>query len=296
MLVVLVGIVLILSTSLILLLVDLHHITADLTYINTHTTNAGVTSQLHFGPIQQLTTALSATLNRTRTIQQTEYQHAHHLETMLLNLTHDIKTPLTVATGYVQLMQKQPATATPTTLQRILTNLAAVNYYLRYLMDFNLAQTKAAQLNLEPVNVSQFVEQELFSFFDELNAQAITVTPTITPNLMLTTDKLLFQRIIQNLVGNWLKYATETAAVTLAPVDDDHLKLSFSNHSDHRNGHVDAMTTAFYTTNADATQSLGLGLNIVQSLVTTLGGKLSLQTDDTTFTVQLIFRTTPPID
>ena len=193
-------------------------------------------------------------------------------------------------------MQKQPATTTPTTLQRILTNLAAVNYYLRYLMDFNLAQTKAAQLNLEPVNVSQFVEQELFGFFDELNAQAITVTPTITPKLMLTTDKLLLQRIIQNLVGNWLKYATETAAVTLAPVDDDHLKLSFSNHSDHRNGHVDAMTTAFYTTNADATQSLGLGLNIVQSLVTTLGGKLSLQTDDTTFTVQLIFCTTPPID
>jgi len=288
--------VFILSSVLGLILVDLQHITTDLIYINTHTTNAGVTSNLHFGLIQHLTVTMNQTLQKTRHLQQTEYQREHHLEQMLLNLTHDIKTPLTVATGYVQLIQRQPMTATTTNLQRVLDNLASVNYYLRYLMDFNLVRTKANHLNLESINVSHFLEQELFGLFDELTAKHITVTPQIAPDITLTTDQLLLQRIIQNLVGNWLKYAKNSATVSLRHLDEQHICLEFQNETTVTATQKEVTTKQFYTTDDHSTQSLGLGLNIVQSLVTTLGGKLMLQTDSQSFTVRLTFRTTPPID
>ncbi|WP_203641204.1 sensor histidine kinase [Levilactobacillus andaensis] len=278
------------------LLSALHRITTDLTYINTHTTNAGVTSNFHFGAIQRLALALNQMLSQTRNLQQTEYQREHHLEQMLLNLTHDIKTPLTVATGYVQLIQQKPTAATPTNLQRVLDNLASVNYYLRYLMDFNLVRTKATHLNLESVNVSHFLEQELFGFFDDLNAKQITVTPTITPNITLTTDQLLLQRIIQNLVGNWLKYAQNSATVSLTPLDEQHICLEFQNETAVTSAGSSVTTEQFYTTDNHSTESLGLGLNIVQSLVTTLGGKLAIKTGNRQFTVRLTFRTTPPLD
>jgi len=283
-----------LTIALILLVHDLNHITNDLNYINERTTNAGVTSNLHFGPIQRLTVAMNQTLSKTRQLQQQEYQHEHHLEQMLLNLTHDIKTPLTVATGYVQLIQKRPAVATPTNLQRVLANLSSVNYYLRYLMDFNLIRNKADHLNLESINLSRFLEQELFNFFDELSAKKITVTPEITSNLYLTTDKLLLQRIIQNLVGNWLKYAHTTATVKLTQLDSQHLCLEFTN--DTITSNRENVTQQFFTTGDDSRQSLGLGLTIVQSLVTTLGGQFSLTSESADFAVKLTFRTVSPLD
>ncbi|MFC6261269.1 sensor histidine kinase [Levilactobacillus fujinensis] len=288
--------VFILSSVLGLILVDLRHITTDLVYINTHTTNAGVTSNLHFGIIQHLTVAMNQLLQKTHHLQQTEYQREHHLEQMLLNLTHDIKTPLTVATGYVQLIQKRPSTATPTILQRVLDNLSSVNYYLRYLMDFNLVRTKANHLNLESVNVSHFLERELFNFFDDLNAKQITVIPKIVPDLYLTTDQLLLQRIIQNLVGNWLKYAAASATISLDKADEQHLRLAFSNHTAEGLTGDDTLTEQFHTTNIHSSQSLGLGLSIVRSLVTTLGGKMAVKMEKKTFIVELIFRTLPPVD
>lgn len=276
-----------------LLWLDIHHITADLLYINSHTTNAGITSNLHFGSIQRLTTAMNQTLSKTRQLQHTEYQHEQHLEQMLLNLTHDIKTPLTVATGYVQLIQQRPTMATPSTLRRILANLTSVNYYLHYLMDFNLVQAKTAHLNLESVNVSRFLEQELFNFFDDLTGKRITVTPEIAPNIQLMTDKLLLQRIIQNLVGNWLKYAVDTATITLKEADH-HLIFELKNQTNEGLIKNTTLTQQFYTTNAHSAQSLGLGLTIVQSLVTVLGGKMSISTTSHTFAIKLIFRVAPP--
>ncbi|WP_204120733.1 MULTISPECIES: sensor histidine kinase [Levilactobacillus] len=293
---VLVLVVLVLVIILSQLLSALHRITTDLTYINTHTTNAGITSNFHFGGIQRLALALNHMLSQTQNLQQTEYQREHHLERMLLNLTHDIKTPLTVATGYVQLIQQKPTAATPINLQRVLDNLASVNYYLRYLMDFNLVRTKANHLNLESVNVSHFLEQELFGFFDDLTAKQITVTPQITPNITLTTDQLLLQRIVQNLVGNWLKYAQNSATVSLKPLDDQHICLEFQNETAVTSVENSMTTEQFYTTDDHSTESLGLGLNIVQSLVTALGGKLAIKTGNQQFTVRLTFRTTRPLD
>ncbi|MFC6182122.1 sensor histidine kinase [Lactiplantibacillus daowaiensis] len=172
----------------------------------------------------------------------------------------------------------------------------AVNYYLRYLMDFNLVQTKATQLTFEPINVSQFLEQELFIFFDDLTAKKIVVTPKITPNLTLTTNKLLLQRIIQNIVGNWLKYADKTATVSLKQRDEQHLALVFSNQTTLTAVPNKPVTQQFFTTAAADTQSTGLGLTIVQSLITTLGGKMQVETTTNCFTISLVLRTQPPVD
>ncbi|MCT3035087.1 sensor histidine kinase [Pediococcus parvulus] len=278
------------------LLTDLHRINSDLQYISQPETNAGVTSNTKFLIIQQLTTTMNDVLNQTRQLQRTQYQKEHQIQQMLLNLTHDIKTPLTVAAGYVQLIQHQPSTATPQTLARVAHNLSSVNYYLHYLMDFNLLQEKSTNVVFKPINLSHFLETELFNFFDDLNEKHLTLTPMITPNITINTDEVLMRRIIQNLVGNWLKYATDSVSITLKPRDHDHILLEFKNATQSPQIDVSQLTNRFYTTDtARTTQSIGLGLSIVQSLVTSLGGKMVLQSDNDIFTVNLIFRTTSSI-
>jgi len=274
---------------------DLHRINTDLQYINQHATNAGITSNTRLPVIQQLATALNDILNKTRQLQSAQYKKEHQIQQMLLNLTHDIKTPLTVATGYIQLIQRQLSTATPQNLTRIAHNLSSVNYYLHYLMDFNLLQEKSANIVSKPLNLSHFLEIELFNFFDDLNEKQLTLTPMITPNLIVNTDEVLLRRIIQNLVGNWLKYATDSVSVTLKPKDNSHILLAFENTTQLSKIDVNQLTNRFYTTDtARTTQSVGLGLSIVQSLVTSLDGKMTLQSEDNIFTVNLIFRITSP--
>lgn len=291
-LILLIVICLVLFALLLLVITDVHRISRDLDYINHHNTNAGITSNTNLPLIRKLSAGINQNLNTMHQLQIEQVEQEKKIHQMLMDLTHDIKTPLTVATGYVQLLDRQPEADPKPSLARIANNLRSVNYYLHYLMDFNLIQEKTRSLNHQSVNVSELLKNELFDYYDQLTASGLKVTPAITDQLMLETDETLMRRIIQNLIGNWLKYAKSQAKLSFARQDNHHLVMTFSNDTAQPVSHVDQLVDRFYTTDAArTTQSVGLGLSIVQSLTTTLGGKMKLEADDDSFTVKLTFRT-----
>ena len=291
-LILLIVICLVLFALLLLVITDVHRISRDLDYINHHNTNAGITSNTNLPLIRKLSAGINQNLNTMHQLQIEQVEQEKKIHQMLMDLTHDIKTPITVATGYVQLLDRQPEADPKPSLARIANNLRSVNYYLHYLMDFNLIQEKTRSLNHQSVNVSELLKNELFDYYDQLTASGLKVTPAITDQLMLETDETLMRRIIQNLIGNWLKYAKSQAKLSFARQDNHHLVMTFSNDTAQPVSHVDQLVDRFYTTDAArTTQSVGLGLSIVQSLTTTLGGKMKLEAHDDSFTVKLTFRT-----
>ena len=291
-LILLIVICLVLFALLLLVITDVHRISRDLDYINHHNTNAGITSNTNLPLIRKLSAGINQNLNTMHQLQIEQVEQEKKIHQMLMDLTHDIKTPLTVATGYVQLLDRQPEADPKPSLARIANNLRSVNYYLHYLMDFNLIQEKTRSLNHQAVNVSELLKNELFDYYDQLTASGLKVTPAITDQLMLETDETLMRRIIQNLIGNWLKYAKSQAKLSFARQDNHHLVMTFSTDTAQPVSHVDQLVDRFYTTDAArTTQSVGLGLSIVQSLTTTLGGKMKLEAHDDSFTVKLTFRT-----
>lgn len=291
-LILLIVICLVLFALLLLVITDVHRISRDLDYINHHNTNAGITSNTNLPLIRKLSAGINQNLNTMHQLQIEQVEQEKKIHQMLMDLTHDIKTPLTVATGYVQLLDRQPEEDPKPSLARIANNLRSVNYYLHYLMDFNLIQEKTRSLNHQSVNVSELLKNELFDYYDQLTASGLKVTPAIADQLMLETDETLMRRIIQNLIGNWLKYAKSQAKLSFARQDNHHLVMTFSNDTAQPVSHVDQLVDRFYTTDAArTTQSVGLGLSIVQSLTTTLGGKMKLEAHDDSFTVKLTFRT-----
>ena len=158
-----------LAIGLVLLIVDLKRISDDLDFINHADTNALVTTGSNIGLIRTLAARINAVLNKTRRLQITQAEQNKQVRQMLTNLTHDIKTPLTVARGYAQLLKE--GSADQEQLSKILNNLQSVDRYLHYLMDFNLIQEKSVNLDLAKVNLSALVQQELFNAFDSLTAR-----------------------------------------------------------------------------------------------------------------------------
>ncbi|RXT20603.1 two-component sensor histidine kinase [Lacticaseibacillus chiayiensis] len=277
-----------------LVIIDLRRILHDLDYINNHETNADVTSNTNFPLIRRLTAGINLNINAMRKLRIRQVEQEKKIHQMLMDLTHDIKTPLTVATGYVQLLDRKPEASAKASLSRIANNLCSVNYYLHYLMDFNLIQEKTRTLNRKPIDVSTLLKTELFDYFDQLSANGLKVKPKISEGITLVTDETLLRRIIQNLIGNWLKYAKNQASLSLIRQDANHIVMIFTNDTVEPVRNVEQLADRFYTTDtARTTQSVGLGLSIVQSLTTTLSGKMAIDAHNHTFTVKLTFRESP---
>ena len=282
-----------LAIGLIMLIADLKRISDDLDFINHADTNALVTTGSNIGLIRTLADRINAVLNKTRRLQITQAEQNKQVRQMLTNLTHDIKTPLTVARGYAQLLKE--GSADQEQLGKILNNLQSVDHYLHYLMDFNLIQEKSVSLDLTRVNLSALVQQELFNAFDSLTARFVTVEPRIQTGVEITTDRTMMSRIIQNLIGNWLKYADESAWVELNKGEDGRIHLDFGNKTTGGAVDVDRLMERFQTDDQSRTKirSTGLGLSIVDSLVDSLGGSMRLESANGIFLVHLLLSDAP---
>ena len=282
-----------LAIGLIILTADLKRISDALDFINHADTNALVTTGSNIGLIRTLADRINAVLNKTRRLQITQAEQNKQVRQMLTNLTHDIKTPLTVARGYAQLLKE--GSADQEQLGKILNNLQSVDHYLHYLMDFNLIQEKSVSLDLTRVNLSALVQQELFNAFDSLTAWSVTVEPRIQTGVEITTDQTMMSRIIQNLIGNWLKYAQESAWVDLHKGEDGRIHLDFGNKTKTGAVDVDRLMERFQTDDQSRTKirSTGLGLSIVDSLVDSLGGSMRLESTDAIFLVHLLLSDVP---
>lgn len=282
-----------LAIKLILLIVDLKRISSDLDFINHADSNALVTTGANIGLIRTLANRINAILNKNKRLQITQAEQNKQVRQMLTNLTHDIKTPLTVARGYAQLLKEESDDQEQ--LDKILNNLQSVDHYLHYLMDFNLIQEKSVSLDLSRVNLSALVQQELFNAFDSLTAQSVTVEPRIQAGVEITTDQTMMSRVIQNLIGNWLKYAEESAWVDLHQGEDGRVHLDFSNKTRDGAVDVDRLMERFQTEDQSRTKirSTGLGLSIVDSLVDSLGGSMRLESANGIFSIHLLLSDAP---
>ena len=282
-----------LAIGLVLLIVDLKRISDDLDFINHADTNALVTTGSNIGLIRTLAARINAVLNKTRRLQITQVEQNKQVRQMLTNLTHDIKTPLTVARGYAQLLKE--GSADQEQLSKILNNLQSVDHYLHYLMDFNLIQEKSVNLDLAKVNLSTLVQQELFNAFDSLTARSVTVEPRIQAGVEITTDQTMMSRVIQNLIGNWLKYAQDSAWVDLHQDEDGRIHLDFGNETKGGAVDVDRLMERFQTDDQSRTKirSTGLGLSIVDSLVDSLGGSMRLESANGIFLAHLLLSDAP---
>ncbi|WP_119326162.1 HAMP domain-containing sensor histidine kinase [Companilactobacillus musae] len=286
----LIIICLILLILLALIIHDIIRIINDLNYINQNNSNGEVTTSTNFPLLKKLAQACNFNLKTNQHLKQEQAIQNKQFNQMLTNLTHDIKTPLTVSIGYVQLLSQQIDGKQRQDLLRVQDNLNSVNYYLHYLMDFNLIQEKSKNLKLTQFNLSDTLQNELFNYYDQLTSKNINVHIKIVPNIIVNSDEMLFKRIFQNLIGNIIKYATSDTTVILSKINNI-IQITFENHTLENINNDNLLLNRFYTADDSRNNhSVGLGLSIVQSLVTTLGGKITLKTSNQNFKVILTFK------
>lgn len=287
----LVVIIIILLGILLLLVRDLRRANRELRYINTHKTNALITTSTNLYFLAQFIQESNNTLRYSRKIEQMEIQRDQQLQQLLTNIMHDIKTPLTVSMGYVQLLDKIMPTEFKSKLKKVQRNLELVNYYLKHLMDFNMLQEKSATLNLSEISIKKEIEQQLFKYYDEFERKELNLDLNLNSDDRVHTDKDILNRILQNLIGNILKYGYKKVQIYSTKQNDKYVAIIFENEIEKPIKHPEQLLNRFYTDDVARTgQDFGVGLSIVQSLVVMLGGKFDIEVKEMRFKATVLLK------
>ena len=213
---------------------------------------------------------------------------------MLANISHDIKTPLTVILGYVEIMRLNGASVEM--LEKVEGRAEQVLELTSQF--FTLAKLEAGDMALQlcRLDICEVCRENVLEFYDLLTAGNFETELSIPETAVYAQgDKEALQRILYNLISNVLRYGSDGKYLGVFVRQDP--SCVYIDVSDKGKGIDQASAERVFDrlfTTGDSrnreVQGNGLGLTIARNLALACGGDILLESGPgkkTTFSVKL---------
>lgn len=216
-------------------------------------------------------------------------------ENFVSDASHELKTPISVITGYVNML-KRWGTKDESVLAEGIDAICRESENMRRIVEQLLLLARLGKINM---NISRFDADEVLR--DTVESYRLagekrhTITYTDGGDILLETDRNLLVELVRILVNNAVKYTPEGGTVSVVSrLEDNALKIEVADSGIGISAQdLPHIYDRFYRCDkARGRESggTGLGLTIAKSIADTLGGEIAVESEvgkGTKFTVTL---------
>ena len=198
------------------------------------------------------------------------YQYGDlELKEAVTNISHDLRTPLTAISGYLDLLEREEKSEN---IQRYLSQIKNRTEVLKCLTEelFRYSVVSSSQdLNPEHIDIVRALEENLLSFYAVMQEKGIQPGIELPEEpIYRDLDASAVNRIFSNIISNALKYSDGDLSIKM----DKNGCVTFSNTANNLTAvTVGRLFDRFYTVEANR-NSTGLGLSIAKLLIERMGG------------------------
>lgn len=134
---------------------------------------------------------------------------------LIANVSHDLRTPLTMIKGYGEMMIDFPTEKTDENLKVIIDETERLSYLVNDLLD--LSKLEANQLKLEPTlfDLSETVKEQLQKYNVFIKTDGFEIKEEIEDDLYVLADKLRIEQVINNFVINAINYSKDDKRIEI---------------------------------------------------------------------------------
>ena len=213
---------------------------------------------------------------------------------MLSNISHDIKTPLTVILGYLEMIRLSHEG--DQALQKVEVKARQVLELINEF--FTLAKLEAGDMKIEvrKININELCRESILSFYDILSGKNFMVDIFIPEdNLFVQGDRDAINRILSNVISNALRYGKDGKYIGFTLREsENHVYIDVIDKGKGIEKEFALSVFERLYTMEDSRnckiQGNGLGLTIAKNLANQLEGDIFLESEPnvkTIFTVKL---------
>lgn len=218
---------------------------------------------------------------------------------LILDITHDLKTPLTNIEGYSRLLRDDenlPQEKKNKYLDVVIANSNRTNDMIKNLFDFIYADYSNLKIRKENVDFCEMLRRLLTDYIPEFenNNRDYDIDIPDYP-VYVTIDSRMMERAVCNIINNFLKYGGDNTKITFKLKDNNSdIQLTIA---DNGPGIPKEKCSKIFLpfVRADASRNsktggTGLGLAITKKVIESTGGTIKLDSDTgkgCTFTITI---------
>lgn len=261
-------------------------------YINSTETNQLLHSE-YGGVSENLINEINEVLKEKRSDSIYYQRKSHTIDQMITNISHDIRTPLTSAMGYINLVRNSDLDEKEKEreLEVIEKRLHRMEELIEQFFEFSKVISKDEEIKKEDLNLIGVLEEAIAHYFDDFEAKNRMISLKYdSRKLVVHSNRGMLLRIFDNVISNALKHGEGDLEVDVKSEDGKNV-ITFSNISKDDKLDVTQIFDEFYTTDISRTKgSTGLGLAIVKQFTNLLGGGIDANKEGDKFEIIISFR------
>ena len=215
-----------------------------------------------------------------------QYQNGNQeLKRIITNISHDMRTPLTAISGYIDLM-KENKEKQKEYMKIIEKKTEELTLLTDQLFDFSKTMDMGVEMQREKCCINEILEETLANMYHFFKEKQIEPKLEIcTQKIYKDLDKHSIIRVFENILSNVCKYSDGDFKVTL----NEKGIITFSNKATSLDATTVQKIFDRYFTVENAKKSTGLGLSISKQLVKLNGGKISAKYVNEYLIIQIEF-------
>ncbi|MED1113651.1 HAMP domain-containing histidine kinase [Bacillus paramycoides] len=234
--------------------------------------------------------------------QKTNADHAKveiSMRKMLSNISHDLKTPLTVILGYTEMLnidKTMNEEERQLLLQKVHVKTLEVMELIHKFFDLAKLESGDKAIEITKINMNEICREKILSFYDLVTSKGFEVHIDIPErNIYAFGNAEVIGRVLNNLISNAIAYGYDGKALGMVLREDE--TSVYIDVWDKGKGidesHIDKVFERMYTLEDSRNrlyQGSGLGLTITKRLVEAMDGEIHLSSkpyEKTIFTVVL---------
>lgn len=204
------------------------------------------------------------------------------------NMTHQIRTPLNIVTGFAQVINNDYETLSKDEMKmmvgQMMKNTDAITAIINKLIDISIQQSQHSIEKKDFVSCNSLCHEAIRRVdFTHQETVKVDVDTSVPDSLIMLTNKMILLKVLCELLSNADQF-TQSGSITIGCYQPNEMSVCFS-VTDTGQGIIEEYRTKIFTKffkPDEFSAGLGLGLSYCQTAIKQMGGNIELDEKYTT--------------
>lgn len=261
--------------------------------------------ELQDNDLMALTAALNQIFKQDEAFRSIQNMHENEYRELITNISHDLRTPLTVLKGYLQLLEHcETDDEGKKYLSVCFRHTDELERRIRQFFEYSYWMNQDEEPQLELLNISNMAADIMTDFIPMFEEKGLTMRLEQNTICKGMAEEEMFRRVMQNLLKNCLQYSVGEVTVSITQDTDkpmsalqndaikDKIRICVQNPiAEDSELDVSKIFQRFYVEKKERNLSTGLGLSIVKLLVEKMQGEVFAVRDENLLNIGFYLKT-----